>query len=61
MSSRPVAVCKPSRAYPPIALLTAMSKPDPETQGANAGAALTLRKPFSIDQVVHTVMRDALK
>lgn len=53
-------VCRCLRAEPnllhtPIVLLTAMSKPDLETQGADAGATLTLRKPFSPDQVVQTV------
>jgi CheY-like chemotaxis protein len=53
-------VCRCMRAEPdllhtPIVLLTAMNKPDLESQGADAGATLTIRKPFSPDQVVQTV------
>ena len=39
----------------PIVLLTAMNKPDLESKGADAGATLTLRKPFNSDQIVRTV------
>ncbi|HYL82183.1 MAG TPA: response regulator [Candidatus Acidoferrum sp.] len=53
-------VCESLRAEPdlrrtPIVLLTAMNKPDLESKGADAGATLTLRKPFSPDLVVRTV------
>lgn len=45
----------PDLRHTPIVLLTAMNKPDLENKGADAGATLTLRKPFSPDQIVQTV------
>ena len=52
--------CKLLRAEPalrhiPIVLLTAMSGPDLETKGSEAGATLSLRKPFNPEQIVATV------
>ena len=35
--------------------MTAMNEPDLEAKGAEAGAPLSLRKPFNFEQVVRTV------
>ena len=53
-------VCKQLRADPalrhtPIVIMTAMSLPDLEAKGIEAGATLSIRKPFNPDQVVNTV------
>jgi CheY-like chemotaxis protein len=53
-------VCKQLRTDPalrhtPIVLMTAMNEPDLEAKGAEAGATLSLRKPFNFEQVVRTV------
>ncbi len=53
-------VCRKLRADPafrhtPIVLLTAMSEPDLEAKGAEAGATLSFRKPFNSEQIVSTV------
>ncbi len=54
------AVCRQLRADPalrhtPIVLLTALAAPDLEAQGAEAGATLSLRKPFNFAQVLPTL------
>ncbi len=53
-------VCKQLRADPglchtPILIMTAMSLPDLEAKGIEAGATLSIRKPFNPDQVASTV------
>ena len=53
-------VCRQLRAEPacrhtPIVLMTAMTGPDLEAQGTAAGATLTIRKPFNLDQIVSTI------
>jgi putative two-component system response regulator len=53
-------VCRQLRAEPafrhtPIVILTAMSEPDLEAKGMEAGATLSIRKPFDPAQVVSTV------
>ncbi len=53
-------VCRQLRSDPafrhtPIVLLTAMNAPDLEEKGAEAGATLTLRKPFNPEQVVTAI------
>ncbi len=53
-------VCQRLRAEPafrhtPIILMTAMSEPDLEAKGAEAGATLSLRKPFNPEQIVGAV------
>jgi CheY-like chemotaxis protein len=53
-------VCKQLRTDPtlrhtPIVLMTAMALPDLEAKGLEAGATLSIRKPFNPEQVVSTV------
>ncbi len=53
-------VCRLLRAEPtlrhtPIVLLTAINSADLEAKGAEAGATLSLRKPFNPEQVVAAV------
>jgi two-component system sensor histidine kinase ChiS len=53
-------VCQLMRTDPdlretPIVLMTAMGLPDLEAKGAEAGATLSLRKPFNPEQIVSTV------
>jgi CheY-like chemotaxis protein len=53
-------VCKQLRTDPalrrtPIVLMTAMTLPDLEAKGLEAGATLSIRKPFNPEQVVSTV------
>jgi len=53
-------VCRQLRADPafrhtPIVIMTAMNEPDLEAKGAEAGATLSIRKPFDPEQVVSTV------
>ncbi len=55
-------VCALLRASPdlrdvPIILLTAMNVPDLDRKGIEAGATLTMRKPFSAEVVAETVAR----
>jgi putative two-component system response regulator len=55
-------VCALLRSAPnlkdiPIILLTAMNLPDLDRKGAEAGATLTMRKPFSPAMVADTVAR----
>ncbi len=54
------AVCRQLRTDPafrhtPIVFLTAMNEADLEEKGAEAGATLTIRKPFNPEQVVTAV------
>ena len=53
-------VCRQLRADPafrhtPIVIMTAMSEPSLEAKGTEAGATLSIRKPFDSAQVVRTV------
>jgi CheY-like chemotaxis protein len=53
-------VCRQVRADPrlrhtPIVLMTAMTEPDLERKGADAGATVSLRKPFDAEQIINTV------
>ena len=53
-------VCKqlridPTLRHTPIVLMTAMALPDLEAKGLEAGATLSIRKPFNPEQVVSTV------
>jgi len=53
-------VCRQLRAiaqfrHTPIVIMTAMSEPDLEAKGTEAGASLSIRKPFDPVQVVSTV------
>jgi CheY-like chemotaxis protein len=53
-------VCRRLRADPalrhtPIILMTAMKEPELETKGADAGATLSIRKPFHSGVIVNTV------
>ncbi len=45
----------PSLQHPPVILMTAMNVPDLEVRGAAVGATRSIRKPFSIEQVVQVV------
>jgi CheY-like chemotaxis protein len=53
-------VCRHLRADPalrhtPIILMTAMKEPELETKGVEAGATLSIRKPFDPGVIVNTV------
>jgi CheY-like chemotaxis protein len=55
-------VCRHLRADPalrhtPIVLMTAMQTPDLEAKGAEAGATLSIRKPFNPEQIISAVER----
>ena len=55
-------VCKLLRAEPalrhtPIVLFTASDSPDLEAKGADAGATLSVRKPFKPKQIIQTIDR----
>lgn len=55
-------VCRHLRADPalrhtPIILMTAMKEPELEAKGAEAGATLSIRKPFNPEQVISAVER----
>ena len=53
-------VCRHLRADPalrhtPIILMTAMKEPELEAKGAEAGATLSIRKPFDPEQIANAV------
>jgi CheY-like chemotaxis protein len=53
-------VCRQLRALPalqhtPIVIMTAMNEPNLEVKGIEAGATLSIRKPFDPEQIVNAV------
>jgi CheY-like chemotaxis protein len=45
----------PTLRHTPIILMTAMKEPELDAKGAEAGATLSIRKPFDPEQIVNTV------